>query len=560
MFLKKLSIIMLSLACVICTCSCENMNASQIYSEIDTVENPETYEMNVNLSENIKDDSFSDNENYCDNIDVNEDDANWNAQRFMEEVNVGWNLGNSLGTAAKECGYDANLEMETIWGNPKVTRELIDYVSSLGFNTIRIPVSWCYNCGRDENGNLKVGEQWLNRVHEVVDYAIDNDMYVILNTMCDAWVLFRCGVEDETEWKQVQQDTEDLWRQIAQSFAEYDERLVFEGFNEIDNVVTGFTYSDLSAEQMNILNQIFVTTVRSAEGENSKRILLVPTLFDSTLTQVTDAFRLPEDDISNEENYLVVSVHCYESEFDQDIEWKFQVLEEFSNRIEAPVMITEFGANDGYALKELREEFTSNYIARAKKHGIKCCIWDDGGRWKLVERCDFSQTNMDMIDAIFAGVSGQTFETDSKNKIILDNLDAFYFGAMNLSTGLVEMVDYQNKYWATLTTKTKDNGFFEVQDGDYLCVSMKTKGAATNFWIHYVCFLDEKQNIIEYKIDKNILHRFLCVEIPVDAKYFVVNTYDPYSNHKIEDIQQYFEKGDLSMCITFVDMEAENDS
>ncbi|MST58334.1 glycoside hydrolase family 5 protein [Waltera intestinalis] len=559
MVLKRLNIITLSLACVICTCSCENMTESQIYSETDTVEKPETYEMNINLSENIENDSFSDNENYCDNIDAKEDNANWDAWMLMEEINVGWNLGNSLGTAAAECGYDANLEMETIWGNPKVSKELIDYVKSLGFNTIRIPVSWCYNCGRDENGKIKIGEQWLKRVHEVVDYAIDNDMYVILNTMCDAWVLFRCGVEDETEWKQVQQDTEDLWRQIAQSFAEYDKRLIFEGFNEIDNVVTGFTYSDLSAEQMNILNQIFVTTVRSTEGSNIKRILLVPTLFDSTLTQVTDAFRLPEDDVNNEENYLIVSVHCYESEFDQDIEWKFQTLQEFSNRIGAPILITEFGAKDDYVLSELREEFTSNYIARANKYGIKCCIWDDGYHWKLVDRYDYSQTNMDMIEAIFAGVAGQNYETDFKNKMVLDNIDDFYFGDMNLSTGCIEMVDYQNKYWATLTTKTKDNRFLETRDGDYLCISMKTKGAATNFWINYICFLDEKQNVIEYKKDKNILHRFLCTKIPDDAKYFVVNTYDPYSNYAIEDIQQYLEKGDLSMSITFVNIE-ESDS
>lgn len=549
--------IIITIACIICLCGCENVTERQISAESNTVENHETPEINTDLNQSEERESDSDDV-YSYDHDAGEGDCvNWNARVFMENVNVGWNLGNSLGTAAKECGYDANPEMETIWGNPKVSRELIDYVHSLGFNTIRIPVSWCYNCGRDENGRLVIGEQWLKRVHEVVDYAIDNDMYVILNTMCDAWVLFRCGIEDETEWKQIQKDAEDLWLQIAQSFADYDERLIFEAYNELDNAVTGFTYSDLSAEQMNVLNQIFVTTVRSTKGGNSKRILMVPTLFHSTLTQVTDAFVLPQEETEDGENYLIVSVHCYECEFDQDIEWKFQTLEELSERVGAPVIITEFGANENYPLMELREEFTSNYIARAGEHGIKCCIWDDGGRWKLVDRNDFSQTNMDMIRAIFEGVEGQTYEVTSGDKILLDGTDDFYFGSLNLSTGLMEMVDYQNKYWATLTTKAGDDSFHEVRDCDFLCVSMITKGPAANFWIYYICFLDEDKKIIEIKTDKNILHRFLCTGIPDNAKYFAVNTYDPYNNHKLEDIQQYLENGNLAIRITFVDMDEE---
>ena len=536
---------------------CTRADESQIHSTIDNTEVSETSVGESGLAEEIKESGDSECENAAENSAREEENITWNARVLMEKVNVGWNLGNSLGTAAKECGYDANPDMETIWGNPKVSRELIDYVHSLGFNTIRIPVSWCYNCGRDETGKLIIGEQWMKRVHEVVDYAIDNDMYVILNTMCDAWVLFRCGVEDENEWKQIQKDAEDLWLQIAQSFADYDERLIFEAYNELDNAVTGFTYSDLSAEQMNVLNQIFVSAVRSTKGGNSTRILMVPTLFHSTLTQVTDAFSLPRDDTEDGENYLIVSVHCYESEFDQDIQWKFQTLEDFCKRVGAPVFITEFGANENYPLMQLREEFTSNYIARAAEHGIKCCIWDDGARWKLVERNDFSQTNMDMIRAIFEGVEGQTYEVASGDKILLDGIEDFYFGSLNLSTGLMEMVDYQNKYWATLTTKTGEDGFPEVQDRDYLCVSMITKGAATNFWIYYVCFLDEEKNIIEYKTGKDIIHRFLCTEIPDNAKYFVVNTYDPYNNHKLEDIQQYLENGDLAIRITFVDKDGE---
>lgn len=503
--------------------------------EMSTVEEPVVEENSAEISERIPGEEGA--------------PIIWDAWAFTDAINVGWNLGDALGSSAKDCGYDANPDLERKWGNPAVTQELIDYVASLGFNTIRIPVSWCYNCGRGEDGTLLIGEQWLNRVHEVVDYAVQNDMYIIINTMCDSWELFRCGVEDETEWQQVQQDAESLWRQIAESFAEYDERLVFESYNELDNMVTGFTYSDLSVEQMNTLNGIFVTTVRETGGNNRERILMVPTLFNSTRTNIMDAFQLPDDVISDR---IVVTVHCYESEFDQDIEWKFETIEAFSQRVNAPVIIGEFGARDDYTLIEWREEFTSNYIARAAEHGIKCCIWDDGYHWKLIDRYDFTQTDMDMIQAIFDGVEGKAYRVEESAKLVLDNTNDFYFGAMNWETGTMQMVDYENKYWATLTTKTEDNRFHELRDGDYICVSMTTRGPAVNFWIYCLYFLDENQNRIAHKVGKNIAHRFLCAEIPEGARYFLVNTYDPYDNHKLDQIQQYMEQGDLKMTITLI--------
>lgn len=476
----------------------------------------------------------------------------WDAWAFTRAMNVGWNLGDSLESYYGVGGYDANPKQEERWGNPVVTKELIDYVASLGFNTIRIPVTWYYNSGRDENGRLLVGEQWLRRVHEVVDYAVANNMYIIINSMHDSQELFYCGVEDETRWQQIQQDAEDLWRQIAESFAEYDERLIFESYNELENIADGFAYSELSAEQMNILNQIFVTTVRETGGKNAERILMVPTLFDSTLTRIMDAFILPEDVA---EDRIVVTVHGYESEFDQDIEWKFQTIEEFSRRVDVPVIIGEFGARDDYTLLEWREEYTSNYIARAAAHGIKCCIWDDGYHWKLIDRYDFSQTNMDMIRAIFEGVEGIAYSVEECDKLVLDSMDDFYFGAMDWESNTIKMVDYEHKYWATLTTKAEENRFHELQDGDYICVSMTTKGEAVNFWVYYLYFLDENQKPITYTVGKNMLHRFLCAKIPEGAKYFLVNTHDPFRNHKLEQLQQYMEQGDLEMRITFVDTE-----
>ena len=51
---------------------------------------------------------------------------------LTQEMGVGWNIGNSLEAVGGE----------TAWGNPRVTKELIDAVKAAGFNNVRIPIAW----------------------------------------------------------------------------------------------------------------------------------------------------------------------------------------------------------------------------------------------------------------------------------------------------------------------------------------------------------------------------------------------------------------------------------
>lgn len=543
---KKLVVFILPLLLLI---ACTDSEVQQIKEKVKQTTQVEIVRKAKSILVNSIDETRIDDKNE-EVIQIDGIKSKWCASKFMENMNVGWNLGDSLGSSAKECGYDKNPNLETNWGNPKVTKELIDYVASLGFNTIRIPVSWCYNCGRDENGHLIVGPEWMNRVHEVVDYAMENDMYIILNTMCDSWELFYCGVESTDKWQQIQQDAEDLWGQIAESFKDYDEHLIFEAYNELDNIVTGWTYSDLAVEQMNVLNQIFVDSVRKTGGNNNNRILIVPTLFDSTKSNITNAFILPED---TSQDKLVITVHCYEEVFDQDIEWIFQSLEEFGTRTGAPILIGEFGTRDDYALPEWREEFTSNFIARASTHGIKCCIWDDGYQWKLIDRYNYENSNLEIIKSLFEGLNGVAYETATSKKVILDSIEDFHFGEIDLSTGVVTLVDYKTKYWASLTTNSINNTFLTVEDGDKIAITMTAKNMAVEFWIYGITFFDSDMKALSHVVGKNITRKYLCTDIPDEAVYYAVNTYDPYNNHKREQVEQYLSQGDLKITITFID-------
>ncbi|MBQ7782854.1 MAG: cellulase family glycosylhydrolase, partial [Oscillospiraceae bacterium] len=94
---------------------------------------------------------------------------------IVNDMKIGWNLGNSLDAIGNGMGS------ETAWGNPKTTKKMIDDIKAAGFNTVRIPVSW----GRHTDAAGTVDESWMKRVKEVVDYAYDNDMYVILNSHHD---------------------------------------------------------------------------------------------------------------------------------------------------------------------------------------------------------------------------------------------------------------------------------------------------------------------------------------------------------------------------------------
>lgn len=316
------------------------------------------------------------------------------ASAFINAMSVGWNLGNSLDSHYGEPTGDANFNQETIWGNPKISKELIDYVYSLGFNTIRIPVSWYYHSYTDSSGHLVVNRQWLQRVKEVVDYCYANDMYVIIDSHHDG-DLFHTGVDDQ-EFKKVSANLTDLWTQLAIYFNEYDDHLIFEAYNEVDNYEQYFAFGKKAAGQINVLNQLFVDTVRSTGGNNAKRILMIPTLLDNSGKEFLSAFSLPKDTVSDR---LLVTVHYYPDYYDETIEDRLSSLEDFSKQIGAPVVIGEWGTKSTYEPYSFRSIHASNYVARCNFHGIKCIYWDNGSDYAIINRKNLT-CNQEMISAI----------------------------------------------------------------------------------------------------------------------------------------------------------------
>lgn len=206
-------------------------------------------------------------------------------------ITIGWNLGNSLDATG------SGMNSETSWGNPKVTKSLILKVKEAGFNAVRIPTTW-FNHSDSE---LNVDSAWFDRVQEVVDYAYDEGMYVILNAHHEDWY-----DPYESNLTNARRKMKNLWTQIANRFKDYGERLIFEGLNEPRWRSTNWEWNGGNTEgrsAVNKLNECFVKAVRATGGNNSYRALMIPTYAASA--SGLDGFTLPSD------KSLIVSVHAY---------------------------------------------------------------------------------------------------------------------------------------------------------------------------------------------------------------------------------------------------------
>ena len=93
-------------------------------------------------------------------------------------MKTGWNLGNTFDAIGS-----GGMASETSWGQPLTTKAMIDGLAASGIKTIRIPVSW--NNHITDRRTYTIHPDWMARVKEVVDWAIANDMYVIINSHHD---------------------------------------------------------------------------------------------------------------------------------------------------------------------------------------------------------------------------------------------------------------------------------------------------------------------------------------------------------------------------------------
>lgn len=194
---------------------------------------------------------------------------------------------------------------ETAWGQPIVTEEQVDYILSLGFSTVRIPITWAEHID-DEN---HIDPLWMARVKEVVDMFHSRGIYVIINMHhdggADGWI-----EASHASYTAYSQRFAAVWTQIAETFADYDERLLFESMNEVLDANNNWSSpTPAAADWINKWNALFVKTVRNTGGNNAKRNLILMTYSGGGADSNFSKFVLPED-VSP--NHLMITVHNYD--------------------------------------------------------------------------------------------------------------------------------------------------------------------------------------------------------------------------------------------------------
>jgi endoglucanase len=218
------------------------------------------------------------------------------AMDIYNKMTLGWNLGNTM--EAGGPGWCNPSVSETCWGNLSVTQAQINAVKAAGFNSIRIPCQWYWQ--HVDQTTLQINTAWMARVTQVVDYCINNNMYVVLNIHWDGgWLENNVTTTAQTSVNAKQQA---LWTQIANNFKNYDEHLLFASANEAD--------ADNATEMLVLLSyhQTFINAVRATGGNNSSRTLVIQgprTNIDLTYTLMNT---MPTDAIADR---LMVEIHDY---------------------------------------------------------------------------------------------------------------------------------------------------------------------------------------------------------------------------------------------------------
>ena len=317
------------------------------------------------------------------------------AAELVSEIKVGWNLGNTLEAYDHGNGwlpYNSTIvQFETAWGNPVTTKANITAIKNAGFNAIRLPVTWTKAAGGAPNYTIRA--DWMARVVEIVNYAVDNDMYILLNTHHDEEHVFDFEGAGVAAGQAVYGK---IWEQIAAAFKNYNEKLIFEGMNEPRTVGSANEWSGGTPAERANLNayyQIFVDKVRGSGGNNDKRILQINTYGSYNGQAAIDGLTLPNDPKPNK---LIVAFHMYEpftfcyNQTGSVTTWNAsnqsdtlpitQAMDRFYNKYiqnGIPVIIGECGTQNKNNTSA-RAAWTEFYFGYAWSKGIKCFIFDNG--------------------------------------------------------------------------------------------------------------------------------------------------------------------------------------
>lgn len=380
------------------------------------------------------------------------------ARETVAAMGAGWNLGNTLDSNSGDTtnmwiehwGPSGVSDYERAWGQVPPTKELFKMMREAGFRAIRVPITWYPHMGTQFNTQVVNGQPlwkpsvnpvgytvdkaWMDEVKRVVDAVLETDMYCIINIHHDTGTA-------NTHWLVASGENyvasgeryRGLWKQIAETFKDYDGRILFESFNEMTDDADSWCFASYGTPShydaamaadayaaINAYNQDFVDVVRTTGGKNAERNLVVNTYaacsgegeWNAHLKDPLKEMKLPED---TAKGHIIFQVHAYPG---------FSSLTEGKNVVDrlisglntylvskgAPVIIGEWGAGGNSAVTYEKNNyaylgFAEYLVKQAKKNNIGTFYWmgiTDGA-----DRSVPKFTQPDLKDAIIRGITSE---------------------------------------------------------------------------------------------------------------------------------------------------------
>jgi endoglucanase len=382
------------------------------------------------------------------------------ASQLVAEMGAGWNLGNSL-----DSEYN-----ETYWGNPTTTKEMIDTIAARGFKTLRIPVRWDDNYSNPSSYIIK--SEYMDRVETVVNYGLENGMYVIINVHHND--LQTMVSTDGSVQQRVKNELSSIWKQVGERFKNYGDRLIFETINE-PRAGEDWNGNTSYYNCVNEYNEAGRAAIRGTGGNNSSRLIMMPTYCASADSPKISAWKKLSDDAM-----IAVSIHAY-LPFDFAFEgnghsnWTdsdYYSLSSLFRQLNTtfiskglPVVIGEFGATGKDNIAD-RETYAKIYATFAKKYHMPCIWWDNNlfgkgaEQFGIFNRSSLSFTYGGIADAIINVYKGNDDDDGDDD----DNNPPLFNGSSSASNWGQAVSVSTSRYGGFFDPSTmKQGGYFYVE-------------------------------------------------------------------------------------------------
>lgn len=391
---------------------------------------------------------------------------------LVQDMGIGINLGNtfeSSGDWIAQWGDGTPNSYETAWGSPTVTKELIQGYADAGFGVVRVPVAWSNMMAND--GSYKINPDYMSRVQQVVDWILDEDMYVILNLHWDGGWLEKLPEDHDN----VMAKYSAIWEQVSAEFSMYGDHLMFEAQNEelgwgtLWNQWSGST--DGKAESygyVNEVNQTFVNIVRNSGGNNLERHLLISGYNTDIKLTCDPLFKMPDDPAGR----MALSVHYYTPAgfaiLEEDADWgkasstwgteaEIAELERNMDSLKntftekgIPVIIGEYGCpKKNKEPESVRKFITSVCEASVSRNGICPVLWDitdlhyDRTSFKMTDE-ELGKQLLEIRDKYFKKDTPDTISGDVNKDGKFTVADAVMLGSWILQRPDAELADWES--------------------------------------------------------------------------------------------------------------------